>query len=167
MLTRLAMLTRLVQFRILIRMAHSSPTAKQNPVIPIFIVFWAVLQLPVLISGCSRVARKKLTKCQVFTGQANGEPKVRRSRLKKCKRSLRAHLLEDETGRQEQNPVIPIFILKIGFPVEPTVSSFTIRCSQCSHGLLTRLVQFRILIRMAHSSPTAFAFIFLPICISY
>ena len=129
------MLTRLVQFRILIRTAHSSPTAKQNPVIPIFIVFWAVLQLPVLISGCSRVARKKLTKCQVFTGQANGEPKVRRSRLKKCKRSLRAHLLEDETGRQEQNPVIPIFILKIGFQVEPTVSSFTIRCSQCSHGL--------------------------------
>ena len=111
------MLTRLVQFRILIRMAHSSPTAKQNPVIPIFIVFWAVLQLPVLISGCSRVARKKLTKCQVFTGQANGEPKVRRSRLKKCKRSLRAHLLEDETGRQEQNPVIPIFRIKIGFRV--------------------------------------------------
>ena len=128
------MLTRLVQFRILIRMAHSSPTAKQNPVIPIFIVFWAVLQLPVLISGCSRVARKKLTKCQVFTGQANGEPKVRRSRLKKCKRSLRAHLAWDE-GVAGSNPVIPIFILKIGFQVEPTVSSFTIRCSQCSHGL--------------------------------
>ena len=117
-------------------LAWDEGVAGSNPVIPIcFIIFVLRYNYPYLYRDVAGSPVKKLTKCQVFTGQANGEPKVRWSRLEKCKRSLQAHLLEDETGRQEQNPVIPIFILKIGFPVEPTVSSFTTRCSQRSHGL--------------------------------
>ena len=91
------------------RYVRDVEVAGSNPVIPIcFIIFVLRYNYPYLYRDVAGSPVKKLTKCQVFTGQANGEPKVRWSRLENCKRSLQAHLLEDETGRQEQNPVIPI-----------------------------------------------------------
>ena len=50
-------------------MAHSSPTAKQNPVIPIcFIIFVLRYNYPYLYRDVAGSPVKKLTKCQVFYG---------------------------------------------------------------------------------------------------